>query len=73
MYISFAISSSVFSMLFIWSVMQSSGGVLKFLKTFLFIFRAYFIYSSIFRYVLFNTFFCILDGDFFSLYICDFS
>ena len=36
--ISFAMSSRLVRMLLFWSVMQSSGGVSKFLKTFLFIF-----------------------------------
>ena len=36
--ISFAMSSGFVSILLFWLVMQSSGGVLMFLKTFLFIF-----------------------------------
>ena len=36
--ISIAMSSGLVRMLLFWSVMQSSGGVSKFLKTFLFIF-----------------------------------
>ena len=37
-YISFAMSSGLVKMLLFRSVMQSSGGVSRFLKTFLFIF-----------------------------------
>ena len=36
--ISFAMSSRLVRMLLFWSVMQSSGGISRFLNTFLFIF-----------------------------------
>ena len=46
--ISFAMSSRLVRMLLFWSIMQSSGGVSKFLKTFLFIFFGLISYSYLY-------------------------
>ena len=62
--ISFAMSSGLVRMLLFQLVMQSSGGVSRFLKTFLFIFFGLISYSCLYFEMAFNAFFCVFGGDF---------
>ena len=68
MCISFAMSSGFVSILLLRLVMQSSGGVSKFLNTFhVYSFWVGFIQFPIFGYGFLNAFFGVFSGDFSSL------